>query len=149
MPFYLLLLFIVIPLLELKILWWIGERIGILPTLGLVIVTGTLGAILVKHQGLKVLAAFKRELAAGRLPTDPLLSGLLVLLGGAFLITPGMLTDLVGLLLMIPGNRRLLIRWIKRRLVERFHLITIQTPITILPDDLEGNSEWRLREEER
>ena len=105
------LLFIVVPILELVILIQIGQLVGLLPTLALVVLTGVGGAALARAEGLRVFLQFRRELAEGKLPGQALLDGLSVLIGGAFLLTPGVLTDLMGLLLLFPPSRR----WIQRR----------------------------------
>ncbi|HSM60789.1 MAG TPA: FxsA family protein, partial [Longimicrobiales bacterium] len=105
------LLFVVVPILELVLLIQIGRMVGLLPTLALVLTTGLAGAALARAEGLRVLWAFRSEMASGRLPGQALLDGFSVLLGGAFLLTPGVLTDLAGLALLVPASRR----WIQRR----------------------------------
>ena len=108
-------LFVVVPLLELALLVQLGQWVGLWPTLGLVLATGVAGASLARAQGLRTLAAFQAELASGRLPSGPLMDGLAVLVGGAFLLTPGLLTDVAGFSLMVPVTRR----WIQRRVSAR------------------------------
>ena len=81
-------------------------------TLGLIVVTGILGASLARRQGLGILRSVQAELAAGRLPASALVDGVIVLLAGAVLMTPGVLTDMLGFLCLIPGTRK----WIKARL---------------------------------
>ena len=98
--------FTLVPLVELFLLIRIGEIIGIWATVGLVIFTGVLGAFLTRLEGMRVLRQVREELAEGRVPTEKLLDGLLVLLAGAVLLTPGLITDLVGFLLLIPAGRR-------------------------------------------
>lgn len=114
----LLLLFILIPAVELVLLIEIGKRIGTLETLALIVITGVLGAALAKRQGLGVLRKAQAEAAAGRLPAAALVDGVMILLAGAVLITPGVLTDLFGFLCLIPVTRgwikSLLWRWFKR-----------------------------------
>lgn len=105
------LLFVVVPILELILLVELGRSVGLMPTLALVIVTGLAGAALARAEGLRVLWAFQKELASGRLPGQPLQDGIAVLVGGAFLLTPGILTDLAGFALLLPLSRR----WIQRR----------------------------------
>jgi UPF0716 protein FxsA len=112
----LLLLFVLVPLLELAILIRLGSAIGFWPTIAMVVVTGTIGALLAKSQGLQVLAAIRVELGSGRMPTERLLDGLLILVGGAVLLTPGLLTDIAGLLLLIPFTRNRLKAGVRRRL---------------------------------
>jgi len=92
----LLLLFIVVPIVELGLLLKLGEWMGALPTLGLIIATGALGAYLARRQGLGVLRRAQAETEAGRLPAGELLEGLLILVAGAVLMTPGVLTDAFG-----------------------------------------------------
>jgi UPF0716 protein FxsA len=111
----LLLLFIVVPAVELMLLIEIGRHIGTLPTLGLIIFTGALGATLARHQGLAVLRQVRQETAAGRMPAAALLDGVLILLAGAVLMTPGILTDIFGFLCLIPACRRLLAGYLRRR----------------------------------
>lgn len=112
----LLLLFIAVPLIELAILIKLGSLVGLLPTIALVIVTGVAGASLARSQGLRVLLQIRQELAAGRVPVDRLMDGLLILIAGALLLTPGLLTDLVGLAVLIPGPRDFVKRQLGRKL---------------------------------
>ncbi len=104
---WLLLLFVVVPLLELYLLLFVGSQIGFWPTVGIVLVTGALGATLAKREGMRVWHSYRESLAAGRLPDEGIVGGLLVLLGGVLLITPGMITDLAGFLLLLPRTRKL------------------------------------------
>ena len=113
------LLFILVPLLELVLLIQLGRVFGLWPTLGLVVVTGVLGAALARAEGLRTLRRFREEVAAGRVPGGPLLDGLAVLVGGAFLLTPGLLTDLTGFALLLPPTRRLIQSRIRRSLERR------------------------------
>jgi UPF0716 protein FxsA len=112
----LLLLFIAVPLIELAILIKLGSLVGLLPTIALVIVTGVAGASLARSQGLRVLLQIRQELAAGRVPVDRLMDGLLILIAGALLLTPGLLTDLVGLAVLVPGPRDFVKRQLGRKL---------------------------------
>ncbi len=108
----LVLLFVVLPLVELMILIRIGEWVGLWPTLALVLVTGAVGASVARAEGTRALVRFRRELAEGHLPGQPLLDGISVLVGGALLLTPGILTDIAGLMLLFPPSRR----WVQRRM---------------------------------
>ena len=103
---WLLLLFVVVPLIELYLLLFIGSQIGFWPTVAIVLVTGVVGASLAKREGLRVWHSYREALSQGRLPDEGIVGGLLVLLGGALLVTPGMLTDVVGFLLLLPQTRR-------------------------------------------
>lgn len=102
----LLLLFTVVPLVELFLLLVIGRLIGAFATIALVVVTGILGAWLAKSQGLRTWARVRSELHSGRIPTEALLDGLLIFIAGAVLLTPGILTDLLGFALLTPAGRR-------------------------------------------
>lgn len=113
------LLFVLVPLVELFILVQIGEVVGLLPTLALVLLTGAAGAALARREGLRVLWSFQSELAQGRLPQQQILDGLSVLLGGAFLVTPGILTDVAGLALLFPPTRRFVQRRVRKALERR------------------------------
>ena len=109
------LLFTLVPLGELALLFWIAQHTGWLFTLGLVIVTGVVGASLARHEGLRCWLEVQRQLAEGKLPAEPLLDALMILVAGALLITPGVLTDLVGFALLVPPIRRLVRRYLAAR----------------------------------
>ncbi len=104
--FKLILLFTIIPLIELTLLIQISYHIGTASTVIIVAITGVIGAILSKKQGTDVLKKIRKSLAEGELPADNLIAGLLVLIGGIMLITPGLLTDLLGFSCIIPITRR-------------------------------------------
>jgi len=108
--------FVVLPLVELALLIRIGQVVGVWPTLALVVVTGMTGAALARAEGLKVLLRFQRELTAGRIPEQAALDGISVLLGGVLLLTPGVLTDVAGIALLLPPTRRRIQRWARARL---------------------------------
>ena len=111
----LLFLFIAVPVVELVLLIEIGQRVGTIATIGLIVGTGVVGASLARHQGTSTLARLQEELKDGRLPAEPIVDGVLILVAAAVLITPGVLTDLVGFLCLIPACRQLLKRYLKRR----------------------------------
>lgn len=112
----LLLLFIVVPLIELALLLQIGEWVGLLPTIALVILTGIAGAALARSQGVRVFFRIRQELATGRMPVDQMIDGLLIFVAGALLLTPGLLTDIFGLSMLVPGPRNAFKRIVGRRL---------------------------------
>jgi UPF0716 protein FxsA len=112
----LLLLFIVLPAVELALLIEIGRRIGTLETLALIVVTGAVGAAMARNQGLRVLSQVREEVAAGTMPASSLVDGVLILIAAALLVTPGILTDAFGFLCLVPGFRTL----VKREVVRRF-----------------------------
>ena len=98
-------MFIVIPVLEFAILIEIGRRLGTIDTLLLIFGTGILGAYLARLEGFRILYRIQRDIASGKIPNEQLFDGLLVLIAGLVLITPGLLTDIVGLLLLFPPTR--------------------------------------------
>ena len=112
----LLFLFILVPAVELALLIEIGSRIGTLATLGLIAATGLLGASLARYQGLGVLKQIRAEAAAGRIPSGAMVDGVMILLAGAVLITPGILTDAFGFLCLVPATRRVIKDWLWQRL---------------------------------
>jgi UPF0716 protein FxsA len=114
--FRLLLLFIALPALELALLIEIGQRIGTLETIGLIVVTGIVGAAAARSQGLRVLSSVQERLARGEMPADSLVDGLMILVASALLVTPGVLTDAFGFLCLVPAFRRV----VKREVIRRF-----------------------------
>jgi UPF0716 protein FxsA len=101
----LLLLFTIVPLVELFLLVKLGTVVGVGPTIALVLFTGILGAWLARQQGLEVLRRVNEDLSQGRMPTEALMDGVLILIAGAVLLTPGLLTDALGFVLLIPRTR--------------------------------------------
>ena len=102
-------LFILIPLLEIYLLIQVGSAIGALSTVVLVVFTAMLGALLLRHQGLYTYARVQQATARGELPTLAMLEGVVLLIAGAMLLTPGFFTDALGFLALIPPLRRALI----------------------------------------
>jgi UPF0716 protein FxsA len=116
MALVLVILFIVVPIAELFVLIQIGQEIGILATIGLLILDSVLGAMLMRSQGRAAWMRFNRALAEGRVPAREVIDGALVIFGGALLLTPGFLSDFLGLVLLLPPTRAL----VRRALVTRF-----------------------------
>ena len=112
----LLFLFIVTPIVEMALLIELGKRIGTLQTIGIIVLTGIVGASLAKSQGLRIIRDIKQAVNDARIPHDQLIEGVLILIGGALLITPGILTDAAGFILVIPWTRRM----VRERLKKRF-----------------------------
>jgi UPF0716 protein FxsA len=112
----LLLLFILVPAIELAILIEIGSHLGTLPTLALIVSTGMLGAFLARMQGLSVLRKAQEQMQRGELPAGSLADGVLILVAAALLVTPGVLTDATGFLLLVPRVRQA----VKGLLLRRF-----------------------------
>ncbi|MBU0566711.1 FxsA family protein, partial [bacterium] len=100
--------------LEMAVLIELGKRFGTWHTIGLIVITGIVGATLAKSQGLRVYKNLQASLYNGQMPHNHLIEGLLILVGGAFLITPGLLTDIAGFTLVLPWTRRLIRERLKR-----------------------------------
>jgi UPF0716 protein FxsA len=116
MPLLLVFIFIVVPIAELYVLIQIGQAIGVLPTIALLILDSILGAALMRQQGRAAWLRFNRALTEGRVPGREVIDGVLVIFGGALLLTPGFLSDILGLFLLLPPTRAI----IRGLLVRRF-----------------------------
>jgi UPF0716 protein FxsA len=126
----LLALFVLLPLVELAILLQVGRWIGLGWTLAVVVATGFLGAALARRHGVRAWTAIQDELRAGRMPASALADGLLILIGGIVLLTPGLITDLFGFAMLVPVTRNAFKKALQRhfqRAVERG-----DTSVTIL-----------------
>jgi UPF0716 protein FxsA len=120
MPLWaLILIFIAVPIAELYVIYLVGDAIGVWQTLALLAADSLLGSLLLRSQGRSVWNRFNEALAAGRVPRREVMDGVLVIFGGAFLITPGFLTDVLGLLLLIPPTRSVVRRQVERRIGRR------------------------------
>ena len=126
----LLFLFTVVPTFELYLLFAVADQIGGLETIYLVIVTGIVGASMAKREGLSVIRQIQEGAINGEPPADKLVEGLMVLVGGILLVTPGIMTDAFGLSLILPWSRRLLVGVVKRFVLSRMNIegVTIGTP---------------------
>jgi len=117
----LLLLFIVVPIAELYVIIQVGQAIGALPTIAILIADSVIGSLLLRSQGRLAWRRFNAALQEGRVPAREVLDGALVIFGGAFLITPGFLTDVIGVFLLLPPTRavarRMLVGVFSRRFV--------------------------------
>ncbi len=120
MFFYLLLLFIVVPFVELALLLKLADLTSWIHALMLVIVTGVLGTWLARSQGVRCYRRIQQSLSAGQMPTDSLLDAAMIFVAGALLLTPGMLTDLLGFSLLVPFTRQLYRSWLVNRFKARF-----------------------------
>ena len=103
--FWLVLIFILVPIAELYVIIQVGGAIGVVPTLVLLLLDALLGSMLLRHQGRAAWIRFNRAIAENRLPHKEVFDGVLVIFGGALLLTPGFLTDILGLILLIPPTR--------------------------------------------
>lgn len=119
----LVLAFVVIPLVELMLLVFLQDRIGLGTTIAIVLITGFVGAWLVRRQGTRTWRSAREQFEMGQLPSRELAHGAMILFGGALLLTPGFLTDAVGFSLMVPPIRELVRRTVGARMAERVVVI--------------------------
>lgn len=114
----LLLLFFTVPLVEIYVLIEVGSLIGAIPTVALVVFTAVLGALLLRHQGLATLQRVQTTLGRGEVPALEMMEGVALIIGGALLLTPGFVTDIMGFICLIPPLRHWLIkRWVMRHII--------------------------------
>lgn len=116
---YLIALFIGLPVVELALLIRLHEAIGFVPTFLVVVLTGMAGASLVRRQGISILAKIQSEMSMGNLPAPQMMDGVMILVAGAFLITPGVLTDAAGFLLLVPFVRQRIRFWLRKKLEQK------------------------------
>jgi UPF0716 protein FxsA len=114
MPAILVILLVVVPVVELLIVLEVGGRLGVGWTVALLVAASVLGAYLLRVEGARTWRQFRQALEQGRWPGDEVAQGALVLVGGAFLLTPGFLTDAVGFLFLLPPTRKVAARWLRR-----------------------------------
>ena len=112
---YALLLFVAMPIIEIAVLLRVGSALGWLPTLAIVILTAVIGTAMLRQQGLATLNIAKQRLNSGEMPAEQMLEGVLLLIGGALLLTPGFVTDAFGFAALIPYSRR----WMAARIAKR------------------------------
>jgi UPF0716 protein FxsA len=115
----LVLLFIVVPIAELWVVIQVGQAIGVWWTIALLIGDSLLGSVLMRSQGRAVWRRFSEAVAAGRAPAREVLDGVLVIFGGALLLTPGFISDVLGVTLLLPPTRAIVRRVLARRLMHR------------------------------
>lgn len=123
MPLLLVILFIVVPVLELYVIIQVGQLIGVVPTLILLLAGALLGSWLLKHQGRGAWRRFNKALAERRFPGREVVDGVLIIIGGTLLLTPGFLTDLFGIFLLVPPTRAIARRVLKRLTIGRFMVV--------------------------
>ena len=124
----LLILFILVPLAELYLFITLGGELGFPPTLAIIVVTAILGAALTKSQGIRAMQKLQKATGEGRLPAREAFDGIMILLAGAVLITPGFLTDAVGFLLLIPPVRALVAGYLGEKLRANIKVVTPGIP---------------------
>ncbi len=157
----LLILFIAIPIIEIGLFIQVGGWLGLWPTLAIVILTAVIGTYLLRLQGMAALARLQNNLQTGQSPMDPIVNGAMILVAGVLLLTPGFFTDTIGLLMLTPPVRAMLIRWGAARFVNRSTVIftsssgprhdprrdsgAVEGDFVVLDDDdtqTPGNSGW-------
>ena len=141
------LLFIIVPMVELVLLTEIGSRIGLAPTLGIILLTGVIGAWLARREGTRAWKRVHENLEAGRVPARELVDGILIFAAGLLLVTPGFLTDAAGFAMLTPRVRDWLWRVLKRYFETHVHthVVTRQQPgwtepDSNRPDEVEGRA---------
>lgn len=105
MVLFLLVLFVVVPIVELAVIIQVGHAIGVLPTIALLLAVSFLGSWLVKREGMAVWRRFREQVDSGQVPGKEIADGVMILLAGALLISPGFVTDVFGVLLLLPPVR--------------------------------------------
>ncbi|MBU2967468.1 FxsA family protein [Amphritea sp. 2_MG-2023] len=118
---FLLLLFIVIPVIEITVLINVGQAIGAWYTVGLVLLSAFIGVNMLRYQGLSTLARAQERMNAGQVPGNEMVEGLVLAVGGALLLTPGFVTDVIGFFCLIPFTRQ----WLARQAMSRFTIVAM------------------------
>ena len=127
---YLILLFTVVPVVELALLIKIGQHIGVCYSLAIVILSVIVGAYLARSQGFRTLRWILEVINQGLMPADKIFDGVMILCGGILLLTPGFVTDLIGFMALVPFTRHLIKLWLKRKIKD---MIAQGRVITITP----------------
>ena len=126
---YLIALFIGLPIIELALLFELHGLVCFLPTVLIVLLTGIAGAALVRRQGVAIVMKIQREMSIGNVPAPQMIDGVMILLAGALLVTPGLITDVTGFLLLIPFVREKIRFWIKKKLEEQIRSGYVQVHV--------------------
>jgi UPF0716 protein FxsA len=136
----LLLLFIAIPLLELYVILQVGEAIGVLPTIGLLLLDSVLGSVLMRSQGRRAWLRFTLAASDGRVPAAEAIDGVLVIFGGALLLAPGFVTDVFGALFLLPFTRPVVRKLLVRRFSDRMIASAMRRPRRGSAWDVDGTA---------
>lgn len=121
-------LFIAVPIVEIYVIVRVGELIGVLPTLALLVADALLGSLLLRHQGRGAWRRFNAALAERRFPGREVADGLMIAVGGTLLLTPGFVTDVFGALLLIPPSRAIVRRLMRAYVSRRFTIVSVGGP---------------------
>ncbi len=124
-----LLILLIAAIVELTVLVAVGNAIGVLATIGLLILASLVGAVLLRHEGARTLVAFREALRTRRPPHRELIDGMLIATAGVFIVLPGFVSDVLGLLLLLPPTRAL----VRRRMLRS---ATLHTPVRYAPGDI-------------
>jgi UPF0716 protein FxsA len=146
---FLVLLFIVVPIAELYVIIQVGQAIGVLATVGLLFLDSVAGSFLMRHQGRAVWRKFRLAIQEGRTPAKETIDGGLVLMGGALLLTPGFLSDILGALMLLPPTRAIIRRMLARRFLGGMVASMQRPPPTARPGrsyDIDGTATDRTPE---
>jgi UPF0716 protein FxsA len=127
-PLFLIVLFIVVPIAELYVIIQVGQTIGLWPTLFLLLADAILGSLLLRHQGRGAWRRFNEALAERRFPGKEVVDGLLIVVGGTLLLAPGFLTDIVGIVLLVPPTRAIVRSLLRRFTIGRFTVVGMAMP---------------------
>ena len=111
------LFFVIVPIIEITVLMHVGEWLGAWPTVGIVILTAWLGAKYVRQQGLATLQSVQTKMSQGEMPSGEIITGVMLLIAGVLLVTPGFVTDVFGLSLLVPAVRQALMKSVQQHLV--------------------------------
>src|SRR3954463_5179696 len=136
----LVLLFIVVPIVEIYVIIQVGQAIGALWTIALLVADSILGSMLMRAQGRAAWRRFNEAIAAGRVPAREVVDGVLVIFGGALLLTPGFVTDVFGLTFLLPPTRALIRRLLVRRVTLRMVSSVTMPRRTRRDEDIEGTA---------
>ncbi|PID45081.1 MAG: exlusion protein FxsA [Proteobacteria bacterium] len=132
-------LFLVVPIIEIYLLIEVGSVIGVFPTMFLVVATAVIGAYLLRQQGLSTLSRFQSNMANGVMPAREMIEGVILLVGGAFLMTPGFFTDAMGFMCLLPFTRRYFVeQLIKRSTVSMMGGVSVFRSRTVDEEIIEG-----------
>lgn len=110
-------LFVILPILEIWVLIRVGGFIGAVPTIALVVLTAAIGAALLRQQGLATVSQAQLKMQQGNIPLEEIVAGIFLAVGGALLLTPGFITDVIGFSCLIPGLRKVLLGWVMKHLI--------------------------------
>lgn len=138
-PGFILFAFLIIPILEIAVFIMIGNQIGLWPTLGMILVTAILGTLMLRHQGFHLISEIQTKSEKGEVPGRALIHGVMLLIAGILLLTPGFVTDACGFLLFVPPVRDSIWSFIKNRV--NFQVLSPGGPQTMSPGSGENTNQ--------